>query len=306
MWITWAKQSGQDNLCLSLATPSDPFRTCLIGKQECAGEAWKNYTSNWQNETVAIEKYCEWFQQTDLFCQHSGVNKTCGMHDRLMIRYANQSLTEVQELRLLGSAPGQWCVDFSDSGMKFAFGMIPEQGYNVTPNSDRYVVNRTEYCTNSLKILRSSKKAQRLPQGYFLICGDRAWTGIPANAFGGPCYLGKLTMFSPNIAQLLAARHTTVTRRHKRATTQLGPDCKDKLNLWDPPEVIFASILAPGVAGAQVLTQLWRLACWTGKQLNITSNIISNLVTDLGSVRHAVLQNRAAIDFFIASSRTWM
>ncbi|TRZ07166.1 hypothetical protein HGM15179_019938, partial [Zosterops borbonicus] len=39
--------------------------------------------------------------------------------------------------------------------------------------------------------------------------------------------------------------------------------------------------------------------CWTGKQLNIISNIISDLVTDVGSVRHAVLQNRAAIDFLL-------
>lgn len=31
MWVTWANETGQDSFCLSLATPSDPFRTCLIG-----------------------------------------------------------------------------------------------------------------------------------------------------------------------------------------------------------------------------------------------------------------------------------
>lgn len=31
MWVTWANQTGQSSFCLSLASASDPFRTCLFG-----------------------------------------------------------------------------------------------------------------------------------------------------------------------------------------------------------------------------------------------------------------------------------
>lgn len=30
-WVTWANQTRQESICLSLATPSDLFCTCLIG-----------------------------------------------------------------------------------------------------------------------------------------------------------------------------------------------------------------------------------------------------------------------------------
>jgi len=32
LWVPFANLIGQDSLCLSSATPGDPFRTCLIGK----------------------------------------------------------------------------------------------------------------------------------------------------------------------------------------------------------------------------------------------------------------------------------
>jgi len=32
LWVPFANLTGQDSLCLSSATPRDPFRTCLIGK----------------------------------------------------------------------------------------------------------------------------------------------------------------------------------------------------------------------------------------------------------------------------------
>ena len=32
LWVSFTNLTGQDSLCLSSATPGDPFRTCLIGK----------------------------------------------------------------------------------------------------------------------------------------------------------------------------------------------------------------------------------------------------------------------------------
>ncbi|XP_053860549.1 uncharacterized protein LOC128822765 [Vidua macroura] len=88
-------------------------------------------------------------------------------------------------------------------------------------------------------------------------------------------------------------------RRAKRSALQLDPSCPEEVSLWGCTSIILASIFSPGVASAQALTQLKTLACWTGKQINITSKMLSELATDVDSIRHAVLQNRAAIDFLL-------
>lgn len=71
------------------------------------------------------------------------------------------------------------------------------------------------------------------------------------------------------------------------------------MNFWGPGETIAASIFAPGVAVAQVLTTLNKLGCWLAKQSNVTSMALSGLLLDIDSVRHATLQNRAAVDFLL-------
>ena len=41
-----------------------------------------------------------------------------------------------------------------------------------------------------------------------------------------------------------------------------------------------------------------RLACWSEKQFNLTLQMLSSLLTNVDSVRHATLQNHAAVDFY--------
>lgn len=41
------------------------------------------------------------------------------------------------------------------------------------------------------------------------------------------------------------------------------------------------------------------LGCWAREELNKTSEVLDMLTTDVQSVNHAVLQNRAAIDFLL-------
>lgn len=76
-------------------------------------------------------------------------------------------------------------------------------------------------------------------------------------------------------------------------------ECNDKVDFWSVGARIAASFLAPGVASAKVLAMLNNLGCWLPKQTNATSLAIDNLLTDVDSVRHATLQNRAAIDFLL-------
>lgn len=47
------------------------------------------------------------------------------------------------------------------------------------------------------------------------------------------------------------------------------------------------------------MTTLNKLGCWFAKQTNATSLALSGLLADTDSIRHATLQNRAAIDFLL-------
>nr|QRI43617.1 envelope protein [Avian leukosis virus] len=153
---------------------------------------------------------------------------------------------------------------------------------------------------NQSEVLWNNGTAKALPPGIFLICGDRAWQGIPSNALGGPCYLGQLTMLSPNFTTWMTyGPNITGHRRSRRSASQLSSDCSDEVQLWSATARIFASFFAPGVAAAQALREIERLACWSVKQANLTSLILNAMLEDTNSIRHAVLQNRAAIDFLL-------
>jgi len=148
--------------------------------------------------------------------------------------------------------------------------------------------------------LWNNTSAKALPPGIFLICGDRAWQGIPRNALGGPCYLGQLTVLSPNFTTWMTyGPNITGHRRSRCLSSLLPPDCNDEVQLWSATARIFASFFAPGVAAAQALKEIERLACWSVRQANLTTLILNAMLEDTNSIRHAVLQNRAAINFLL-------
>lgn len=87
--------------------------------------------------------------------------------------------------------------------------------------------------------------------------------------------------------------------RRRRRDVSLGPECSDEVKLWSVTSHIFTSIFAPGVSAAAALSQIEKLACWSAKQANTTTLVLNAMLEDLNSVRHALLQNRAAIDFLL-------
>ncbi|XP_040434769.1 syncytin-A-like [Falco naumanni] len=144
--------------------------------------------------------------------------------------------------------------------------------------------------------LWNNNTAKVFPPGYFLICGDRTWAGVPRNAFGGPCYIGKLTLLTVAHRNWINITHTL--SRTKRSVHQLSASCNDNVELWSATANAFASLI-PGIGTAQALKQLTKLACWSIKQANATTAILYEMEQDMASMRHAVLQNRAAIDFLL-------
>ncbi|XP_040520562.2 uncharacterized protein LOC771474 [Gallus gallus] len=113
-----------------------------------------------------------------------------------------------------------------------------------------------------------------------------------------PHYLGKLMMLAPShMGWLNISRSSHLHRR--RRDVSLGHECNDEVKLWSVTSCIFASIFAPGVLAAAALSQIERLVCWSAKQANMTTLVLNAMLEDLNSVRHALLQNRAAIDFLL-------
>ncbi|XP_021237194.1 uncharacterized protein LOC110390266 [Numida meleagris] len=96
------------------------------------------------------------------------------------------------------------------------------------------------------------------------------------------------------IEEALHAAHARVKSVHT-----LREDCNDDVKLWSVTARIFAWALTPDVAAAHALREIERLACSSVKQANATTEVLSELLMDVDNIRHAVLQNRAAIDFLL-------
>ncbi|NXW76797.1 ERB1 protein, partial [Hirundo rustica] len=150
----------------------------------------------------------------------------------------------------------------------------------------------------SQKSLWNNGTSKALPSNVFLICGDCAWQGIPSNVFGGPHYLGKLTLLAPSMRQWLNMTMAYHVQRKKKLLG-LAPKCNDKGNLMSVTARTLLAIFTPGAATGNALKNLTRLACWAEKQANTTTMVIEQLLMDQNSLKHAILQNRAATDFLL-------
>ncbi|XP_049650032.1 uncharacterized protein LOC126035463 [Accipiter gentilis] len=268
VWVTLANMTHQDTLCLATATPENPFSTCLVGLPV---DTWPN--------PLRIPNLCD-------------SPKSCTKNWDRVYAHLLPVTQEPQELELLGSVMMDARVFFN-----YSYSNIAHQGRNVNATSILYR-NATAWCNYTApNASRSSVVPPALPPGVFLICGDHAWGGIPSKLNGGPCSLGRLTLLTPNMLTIL-----NMTRKHRRvqrSVHQFSSSCQDDIEFWNRGQILTASILAPGVGVANALRTLNKLGCWLSKQSKATSLALSNLLTDVGSVRHAALQNRAAIDFLL-------
>lgn len=62
------------------------------------------------------------------------------------------------------------------------------------------------------------------------------------------------------------------------------------------------TIFLPWVSVAKTMGELGRLECWVGKQANLTSNGLLDLLSDEEITRKETLQNRAATDYTVVAS----
>ncbi|RMC10113.1 hypothetical protein DUI87_12911 [Hirundo rustica rustica] len=144
-------------------------------------------------------------------------------------------------------------------------------------------------------------KPLKLEKGVFLICGDRAWAGIPPLHTGGPCTLGQLSLFTPNKTsvanwQRKISRNSAI---QKRDLSAIDPDCDHEIVHWSKPKGVAVTIFLPWVAIVKALGELAHLECWVAKQANLTTDALTNLLGEEETTRQATLQNRAAIDYLL-------
>lgn len=301
VWVTFANLTNQSSFCLALASPSDPFRICLIGLGDL--QDWKSF-QDYVNDTSCL----------------SGPKNATGI--QTLITALNRTGPDPEELDIMATPGNNSCVRFSLLGNGNVISALQGLVTNffiqylgrdrmgkwinhtgmqdVSPRDYGYD-NTTWWCGERLKIVETSKVAtpKLLPPGIFLIWGDQAWPGIPACPIGGPCTLGRLTTFAPSMHQLL--NNTTQRVRKKRTLETYGENCNSEVINWNVAERVLMSLFAPHIGVAKALGNIDKLSCLVAKQNNLTSFLLSELALDVGSIRHVTLQNRAAIDFIVSS-----
>lgn len=103
-----------------------------------------------------------------------------------------------------------------------------------------------------------------------------------------------LTVIAPTAKAVIKKKH-----RGTRSTHHYDENCKSDFMPWNAVKSVSAGLFLPQLASAMVLKQINWVGCWLSKQINATSTAISGMLTDVNSVRHATLQNGAAIGFLL-------
>ncbi|RMC21566.1 hypothetical protein DUI87_02433 [Hirundo rustica rustica] len=295
VWATLAKVMNQDHICLSATSANNPLSTCLVGipfklnefpqeilqKLRSANQVRSNYLSpEFRYNTV------------------KGVTYPVKNPFAFWVQYLHGLLTlssDPTDLELLGSVNASFCI-------KFVY--TPPKGQEQNYRHVRPVNMPDDWCEDTVEVTRPTTFGGRsfaLPKGTFFICGDRAWAGIPPLHVGGPCTLGRLSLFSPNKTTLAnwqrkIASDSAVQKRDLKA---LEPDCDSEIIHWTKSKGVAVTIFLPWVAIAKSLGELAHLECWVEKQANLTSEALSNLLNEEEITRQATLQNWAAIDYLL-------
>ncbi|XP_064272577.1 uncharacterized protein LOC135298693 isoform X1 [Passer domesticus] len=266
VWEALAQAADLDSICLTHSRPGRPFSACMIGLP----------VSEWpipghtaiEISQVVKDPVNEWYT---------------------WIHSLPVASSEPQELEIFGSMTMNVCMKFEISGTA-----KPNKTIDVTPSHEFYR-NASAWCNNTMVTDKGSLQVPvQLPRGFFLICGDRIWHGIPANAKGGPCSIGRISMLTPDLKMQKEQKH-----KEKRSLQYFDENCDDRVYTWSKARRIAIAIFSPQAASGIALTQLDRMGCWLSKHAQSVSLALSDMLQDMNSVRQATLQNRAAIDYLL-------
>jgi len=169
VWVTLANLTGQDSICLSIASPGNPFFNmpcwCPFG---CMAHTLALTSVVPPNNGTVTDMWDLWTVQLPL------------------------AQLEPQETELLGSIRMDFCLFFNSTGRN--------QTHAGSINTSNILYcNASAWCNyTTSNISKSINQPLALPHGVFIICRDHAWLAIPSHVKGGPCSLGRLTLLTPN------------------------------------------------------------------------------------------------------------
>lgn len=179
---------------------------------------------------------------------------------------------------ILGSSFATFCV-------QFVFPPKPQKELfiSITQHNPKY--KAATWCENIAHVKMPSTEdsaPRQLPKGLFLLCSNRAWAGIPPRLLGGPCTLGQLTLFTPNISQIINWQNKNDTKlaRQRCSFDKFDENCYSEIFHRSHLHHTAMSVFLPWVAAAKALVELGTLECWVAKQANLTSTAISDLLED--------------------------
>ncbi|XP_036259323.1 uncharacterized protein LOC118699418 [Molothrus ater] len=282
VWGTLASAIGQENICLNMASAEDPMSTCLVG--------------------IPLPPIQIPYPVGPPLTALTTKPISSSVDPRFVWRDAIKNLapldSEPSQLELLGSANASFC-------FQFVYSPIPGDKRFESMRQFKKEYTASQWCDSVAQLYTPSTYGSQplsLPRGIFFICGDRVWAGIPSRLVGGPCTIGWLSLFTPNLMKIndwKVKRTTPDLVRSKRDIKELDLECDSEIIHWSKPKIVAVTLFLPWVSVAKSLGELARLECWVAKQANLTSATLSDLLADEETTRKATLQNRAAIDFLL-------
>ncbi|RMC00705.1 hypothetical protein DUI87_22732 [Hirundo rustica rustica] len=293
MWATLARAMGQDHICLSATSADSPLSTCLVGIPFKPEEFPQGLLQLLKSVNQVRSTY---YDSTFNYNVLKGVTYPIKNPLTLWSIYLNtlsQLSSDPTELELLGSVNASFCIKFVYS---------PPKGQEQNYRQIRSVNTMPDdWCEETVEVVWPTtfgSKPWSLPKGIFLICGDRAWAGIPPCHIRRTLHIGQVEPVFPqqNNSCKLAGKISSDSAIQKRDLQAMDPDCDSEIIHWSKPKGVAVTIFLPWVAIAKALGELAHLECWVAKQASLTTDALANLLSEEETTRQVTLQNRAAID----------
>ncbi|OWK60890.1 hypothetical protein RLOC_00000530 [Lonchura striata] len=200
VWVTLTQALQQDHMCLSTGSAENLMCTCLVGVTSKGDEFPIGLVrlQNQENENKTPEEWAEFYRHRGVIEQVKAPVQNSLILWQRWVPHLPTAEGEPQELELLGSAKAEYCIQFD-------FSPIKEVKLNEQIKQYKVEFRAGQWCTAVYKLRFASTtdfRPHKLDKGVFLICGDRAYPGIPSCLIGGPCTFGHLTLASPNMTQM--------------------------------------------------------------------------------------------------------
>ncbi|KAL9821810.1 uncharacterized protein GJ701_016764 [Geothlypis trichas] len=279
IWTSLARSLGQDHICLHAESATDPLSSCLVGIP------------------VSPQDYPP---PLSFLTQIKDQNQDATEAWRKPINLLPFSPEEPLKFELLGSAKAPQCFRFS-----VPYSLVK----SLRSNDPQWTLveggSEHQWCAETISARGPTTpdlRPRQLPQGFYLICGNQAWNGIPSHLLGGPCTIGHVSLFTPSTPKIEnwpTKNAEGKVIRQKKDLTEFGPDCDSKIYHWNEGKRVAVSLFLPWVSAGKAIGELGKLECWSVKQANLTSTAIAGLLADEKITRQAMLQNRAAIDYLL-------